>query len=305
MQPGQTATFWIKFLNTGTEPWVRGIWGRQANLGLNGDNKEPYRLGMNFNWLWDDRIATTVAPVVNPGELGEFRFGVRAPTVPGTYRLNLRPVIDGTTWLEDEGVFWIIQVSSRRVVTVLDVGGSATPATTFSSSGFGYGVVLRNENSAETARGLTINATFYGASGQVLGTNYQYLNSIAPGEIVTVGSSTSFTGAANVTRVSATVVPSNWTTACCVARFGLGTPNYIPGSCCPQVTGLISNPYNTNYHFVIVTAVGRDAGGRIVGGAFSYVDVAALSTQGFSLYYEGMPPASIVFFAGLTSLSSP
>jgi len=24
--------------------------------------------------------------------------------------LNLRPVIDGTTWMDDQGVFWIIDV---------------------------------------------------------------------------------------------------------------------------------------------------------------------------------------------------
>ena len=48
--------------------------------------------------------------MVAPGEVGEFRFNVRAPTVRGTYRLNLRPVIDGTVWLEDQGVFWLIVV---------------------------------------------------------------------------------------------------------------------------------------------------------------------------------------------------
>ena len=110
MAPGQVADFWIKFTNTGTESWVRGIWGRQANLGLNGDDKTPYRLGMAANWLWDDRIATTTLPVVAPGEVGEFRFQVRAPTARGTYRLNLRPVIDGTVWMEDQGVFWLIVV---------------------------------------------------------------------------------------------------------------------------------------------------------------------------------------------------
>jgi len=35
---------------------------------------------------------------------------VRAPIMRGIYRLNLRPVIDGTVWLEDQGVFWIIDV---------------------------------------------------------------------------------------------------------------------------------------------------------------------------------------------------
>jgi len=101
---------WIKFTNTGTETWIRGLWGRQANLGLNRDDKEPYRLGMAADWLWDDRIATTTTLAVAPGEVGEFRFKVRAPIARGVYRLNLRPVIDGTVWLEDQGVFWIIDV---------------------------------------------------------------------------------------------------------------------------------------------------------------------------------------------------
>lgn len=110
MSPGSVANFWIRFTNTGTQTWQRGIWGKQANLGLNGDNKEPYRLGMAADWLWDDRIATTTAPSVAPGEIAEFQFKVRAPMTFGTYRLDLRPVIDGTVWMEDQGVFWTIVV---------------------------------------------------------------------------------------------------------------------------------------------------------------------------------------------------
>jgi hypothetical protein len=47
---------------------------------------------------------------VAPGQIAEFRFSVRAPLSRGVYRLDLRPVIDGTTWMEDQGVFWIIDV---------------------------------------------------------------------------------------------------------------------------------------------------------------------------------------------------
>jgi hypothetical protein len=110
MQPGAVASFWIRFSNSGTEAWDRGVWGRQANLGLNRDNKLPYLLGMAASWLWDDRIATTTAARVAPGDIAEFRFSVRAPLSRGVYRLDLRPVIDGTTWMEDQGVFWIIDV---------------------------------------------------------------------------------------------------------------------------------------------------------------------------------------------------
>jgi hypothetical protein len=110
MTPGQVADFWIHFSNSGTQPWVRDVWGQEANLGLNGDDRSPYALGMDAGWLWEDRLATTTAAVVQPGDIAEFRFSVRAPMTRGVYRLNLRPVIDGTTWMEDQGVFWILDV---------------------------------------------------------------------------------------------------------------------------------------------------------------------------------------------------
>ena len=110
LRVGETTTVWISFRNTGTSPWVRGVWGQQANLGLNLDDKTPYRLGMNVDWLWDDRIATTDAAVVPPGDIGQFNFKVRAPMQPGRYVLHVRPVVDGTAWMEDNGVFLIFVV---------------------------------------------------------------------------------------------------------------------------------------------------------------------------------------------------
>src|SRR2546428_6966710 len=59
MKPGQVADFWIRFSNSGTETWQRGAWGRQANLGFNGDNKLPYRLGMAVKRPWGGPIPTT------------------------------------------------------------------------------------------------------------------------------------------------------------------------------------------------------------------------------------------------------
>ena len=45
-----------------------------------------------------------------PGAVGTFVFEVRAPMTPGTYAINLRPVIDGVTWMEDQGVFLYVTV---------------------------------------------------------------------------------------------------------------------------------------------------------------------------------------------------
>lgn len=110
MHPGEVRSFWVVFRNTGTASWTKGIWGRQVNLALNRDDRTPYALGMADGWLWEDRIATTIQDEVGPGELGVFAFRLRAPMRTGDYSLNLRPVADGNTWLEDEGVFWTILV---------------------------------------------------------------------------------------------------------------------------------------------------------------------------------------------------
>ena len=47
---------------------------------------------------------------VSPGGVATFVFQVRAPVLPGTYVIHLRPVIDGTTWMEDQGVFFAVVV---------------------------------------------------------------------------------------------------------------------------------------------------------------------------------------------------
>lgn len=57
-----------------------------------------------------NRYATTDEGVVNPGEVGTFSMRLRAPPKPGVYKVHVRPVVDGTTWMEDEGVFLEITV---------------------------------------------------------------------------------------------------------------------------------------------------------------------------------------------------
>src|SRR5207248_2940 len=39
-----------------------------------------------------------------------FQFNLQAPSLPGTYRLYVRPLIEGAQWLEDIGVFWQVLV---------------------------------------------------------------------------------------------------------------------------------------------------------------------------------------------------
>ena len=112
LAPGASTTLTVRFQNTGTAAWQRGVAGQQANLGLNGDTVAFAALGMNDGWLSANRLATTVESSVAPGQIGTFTFNVRAPLTPGTYRLPLRPVIDGVAWMEDSGVFMVIVSAS-------------------------------------------------------------------------------------------------------------------------------------------------------------------------------------------------
>ena len=57
-----------------------------------------------------DRVAVQNERLVQPGGTGTFTFQVRAPVLAGTYAIHLRPVIDGTVWMEDEGVYLLIAV---------------------------------------------------------------------------------------------------------------------------------------------------------------------------------------------------
>jgi hypothetical protein len=82
---------------------VRGVAGQQVNLGIAGDDRSWAALGVG--WPSPDRVATQSEAVVVPGGLASFEFRIQAPAAPGDYVLRLRPVVDGVSWLEDQGVF--------------------------------------------------------------------------------------------------------------------------------------------------------------------------------------------------------
>lgn len=109
LSPGQTTTLVLALKNTGYRGWYQGSAGQQAFLGT-ADPLNANRSDLAQNWISSTRPATTTTPYVGPGQVGWFQFSVRAPSTPGTYRLSVRGVIEGTTWLEDAGVYWTITV---------------------------------------------------------------------------------------------------------------------------------------------------------------------------------------------------
>lgn len=141
---GTSTTVSVRFRNTGTATWRRGVAGAQANLGLNGDTTAFAALGMSDGWLSPNRLATTAEASVAPGGVGTFTFKIRAPAAPGVYRLPLRPVIDGVSWMEDQGVFLVVTSdagyhshwASQSPYPTLAPGALSAPLTlTFTNTG--------------------------------------------------------------------------------------------------------------------------------------------------------------------------
>ena len=127
LQPGQvSAPLTIVFRNTGTQAWTKGVLGQEARLGINQDDAQWAPLAIN--WISANRVAAQTEASAAPGANATFTFQVRAPQTAGTYSLHLRPVIDGTAWMEDQGVFLVITVPlpagtvPRLVATVVRSG---------------------------------------------------------------------------------------------------------------------------------------------------------------------------------------
>ncbi len=117
---GQRSTAVVAYRNSGSHGWVRGRMGEVAYLGTwdpepGQDRPSPLggdgQLGSpDTGWPRHNRIALQPADYVGPGQVAWFQFTIQAPTTPGVYHLYLRPLIEGATWLEDYGVFWVVTV---------------------------------------------------------------------------------------------------------------------------------------------------------------------------------------------------
>lgn len=124
-----TAT--VAYYNSGSRGWVRGRLGEVAYLGT--ADSDPGQDAATIvggdgafgspatGWARYNRPAVQPAAYVGPGQVAWFQFTVQAPATPGTYRVAIRPLIEGAQWMEDYGVFWQI--------TVLNPDGSAPAAT--------------------------------------------------------------------------------------------------------------------------------------------------------------------------------
>jgi peptidoglycan/xylan/chitin deacetylase (PgdA/CDA1 family) len=115
--PGSSTTVTIAFLNTGSLGWygnaALGTWGPEPG------QDRASTLGVP-TWSRSNRPAIQSTPYVGPGQVMWFQFGVQAPTTPGTYKLGLRPVLEGQQWLEDPGLTFYVFVKADDATAPLD-----------------------------------------------------------------------------------------------------------------------------------------------------------------------------------------
>jgi hypothetical protein len=141
--PGARSTATVAYYNSGSLGWVSGQMGQVAYLGT--WSPEPGQDAMTplggdgtlgspaTGWPRYNRIAIQPAAYVGPGQVAWFQFTIQAPLVAGTYRLYLRPLIEGAQWMEDYGVFWL--------VTVLNADGTP-PDPPAAGTGYSFAQVV-------------------------------------------------------------------------------------------------------------------------------------------------------------------
>ena len=106
---GATAKLVVALKNIGSRGWYNDGAGKQVVIATN-DPQDSDRSELAGDWLSANRVTSTTTDYVGPGDVGWFEFTVRAPATAGDYRLALRGVVDGVTWLEDDGIFFTIHV---------------------------------------------------------------------------------------------------------------------------------------------------------------------------------------------------
>jgi hypothetical protein len=118
--PGTTSTATVAIYNSGSFGWVRGALGQVAYLGtwnMTPGQDQPSSFGgdgqlgsPNTGWPRYNRVAVQPADYVGPGQVAWFQFQVKAPMAIGSYRVYIRPLIEGAQWMEDFGIYWEIRV---------------------------------------------------------------------------------------------------------------------------------------------------------------------------------------------------
>ena len=92
--------------NTGSTAWRKGT-DQEARLGIP-DNSRALAF-LADGWPAPERPAVQEEDIVPPGGTATFSFRVKG-TLPGTFVVPLRGVVDGGAWMDDLGMFTVVTV---------------------------------------------------------------------------------------------------------------------------------------------------------------------------------------------------
>lgn len=157
--PGHAVTATIAFMNTGSLGWYAGAPGRSAFLGTWGPDPgqdRPSALGgTDTGWPSANRVAAQSSSYVGPGQVSWFQFSVRAPARAGTYRISLRPVIEGTQWIADQDVSFYVTVKENDAALIAAPPAAVAPRPATVERSY------RPQIAADGSRVVRVNALMY------------------------------------------------------------------------------------------------------------------------------------------------
>ena len=108
LRPGQRATYYAYFQNTGSAPWLK-TGANPTHLGNTDPRDRDSKLfGGNVRW-------NLLQPVIYRNMVGVFSITITAPQETGTYVEKLQPVMEQVTWIPGAEVTFNVQVGGSPV----------------------------------------------------------------------------------------------------------------------------------------------------------------------------------------------
>ncbi len=110
MSPGETLTLTVGFRNTGTATWYAN-----ASNFVSVYTYDPKYRKSDFedaSWYRSDQPARVSTQSTPPGQMGELKMRLKAPSTPGTYRETFHLAAEDLTWIPGGQFTVVINVSS-------------------------------------------------------------------------------------------------------------------------------------------------------------------------------------------------
>jgi hypothetical protein len=132
---GNTSIANTDALAPNTTYYIRVVARNDGNTTWTNSGSNPVDLGTSSpqdrnsafcdqTWLSCNRPARLNEASVAPGQTGTFSFSIKTPSSTGSFKEYFRPVVEGSMWMNDIGMFW--QFNVRSPIAVWQYAGQNT-----------------------------------------------------------------------------------------------------------------------------------------------------------------------------------